>query len=134
MKKYLVAEISKFNKDRIKLKRALYGMQMEDLILHSINAYEGKVEQTTCPHCHEECIVTTKPPFEQTVEVAGKQIEIVVTNYPRNKCNTCGGEFEILGVAGLLDEILVEEVVSSVRSRKPIPNEIDFNELIQLKI
>lgn len=37
-------------------------------------------------------------------------------------------------VASLLDEILVEEVISSVRSRKPIPNEIDFNELIQMKI
>lgn len=134
MKKYLVAEISKTNKDRIKLKRALYGIQMEDLILRSINAYEGKAKQTTCPYCHEECIVTTKPPFEQSIEVAGKQIKVTVTNYPRNVCNTCGGEYENLDAAGLLDEILVEEVVTSIRSRKPILNEIDFNELIQLKI
>lgn len=134
MNKYLVAEISKSNKDRIKLKRALYGLKMDELILKSINAYKEEVPQTTCAHCHEECIVTTKPPFEQTVEVAGKQIKVVVTNYPRNLCNTCGGEFENLEVAGLLDEILVEEVISSVRSRKPIPNEIDFNELIQMKI
>ena len=68
MNKYLVAEISKSNKDRIKLKRALYGLKMDELILNSINAYEGETKISI--NCKDKTypIVNVELPIHKGVE------------------------------------------------------------------
>ncbi|MGE7920698.1 hypothetical protein ACQKM9_17435 [Viridibacillus sp. NPDC093762] len=131
---HLVATINKNNKDRVKLKRALYEIPMEELILCAINEYNSQPNSMTCPYCKEKCRVTVKPFFEQNIDFSGKTIVIAIENYPRNLCRTCGGEYENLEVESLLEEILIDQLTECVQNNTAFPEKVDFFDLLKLDI
>lgn len=134
--KYLVTTISKQNKNKIKLKSSLYKLSMDDLILKSINSYVGEVPSISCPHCHEQCVVKTIPAYVKQLEVSGKIFQVSIDDYPRNICQTCGGEFEDLEISTVLDELLEDLILKKIREKEEMSSEmtVSFKELLRLDI
>lgn len=130
--KYLVSKMTKREKEIIKMKANLYSMSIDELVRLAVDQYEGRVKSSNCPYCHQETVVTTKKPMEHHVTIADKDYNIKVLKLPLNVCRLCDNEYQNLDVSVQLEKLIHFEIIHSLREGRPIPEEIDFNELIKM--
>lgn len=130
--KYLVANVDARKKKIALLKSNLYTMTLDDFIVEAIDQFSGKVKLTHCHHCQQENVVTTKKDKVIEVSIAGKEHTINIKNYPRNICKLCDNVYENAKVSYYLNELIHEEINFHLKNKKPIPKDIDFNDLIKM--
>src|SRR5690625_67516 len=130
--KYLVAKTESRDKTIAHLKSNLFSMTLDEFIIKAIDQFSDEVKQTKCHYCQQDNVVTTKKGKETRTQIAGKEYTIQIKNYPRNTCKLCDNTFENAKVSYYLSELIDYEIHDLLRNRKPIPEELDFNELIKI--
>jgi len=130
--KYLVANVQSRDKTVAHLKSNLFSMTLDELIIRAIDQFSDDVKQTTCHYCQQETMVSTKKDKEIRTNIADKEYTIHIKNYPRNVCELCNNTFENAKVSYYLNELVNFEILDLLRNRKPIPEELDFKELIKI--
>lgn len=130
--KYLVATLSEREKTIAKMKASLYSLSVDELVRRSLDEVEGTVPNMDCSYCNEKTVVTRKKPKQCVETINGKEHVIDIVRFPMNVCNVCGAEFEDMDVTVYLKELVRYEVIKCLRTRQPIPQELDFEELIKM--
>ncbi|KRG13924.1 hypothetical protein ACA30_13435 [Virgibacillus soli] len=132
MEKYLVAAMGNRDKTIAKMKASLYSLSIDELVRRSLDEYQGTVPNMDCSYCNEKTIVTRKKVKKCLEVVNDKEHVIDILHFPMNVCDVCGAEFDDMDVSVYLEELIRFEITKCLRTRQPIPTELDFNELIKM--
>lgn len=129
---YLVTKLSEREKVICKLKASLFSLSIDSLVKKAIDEFRGEVKNMTCNYCKEETVVTRKNPKQFFVTVADKEHVIKVENYPVNRCTICESEYDDMQRATYTNDLIRLEILKSLRTRQPVPEKINFDELIKM--
>lgn len=128
--KYLVTNLDEREKEIVKLKASLSNKTIDELVLEALNAFPVEMRVSTCPRCGENNKAKQQS-VDLVIEVAGNQHSIIVENFPKMKCHICDNEYDDLVSLELIENLIRMEILKSLKGRKGIPKNIDFNELIR---
>ena len=130
--KFLVATMSERNKVIAKLKATILATDLDNLVVQAIDGYSLKSAPTmSCSYCSEDT-ANKKKSFEKIITFADSEHTIKILNYPINFCRVCEAEFDDLNTSLYADQLLDFYIIDSLRDRKGIPTEVDFEELIKM--
>lgn len=131
-KSFMVLEFNQRIQDVIKLKSAMYGMTLEDIIVSALSQYQGEFDTMPCPHCKRE--IKRKPyAVKKEMTVGGITHEITLRDFPLFKCTDCSQEFHDVRIHTYADRILEHHIQSLMLEGKEVPQRIYFDSLIQFK-
>ncbi|MFS0815437.1 hypothetical protein ABC382_00515 [Lysinibacillus sp. 1P01SD] len=128
--KYLVTNLEGREKDIVKLKASLSNKTLDELVLEALNAFPIEMQVSTCPRCGENNKAKQQT-IDYVIEVAGQQHSIIIENFPKMKCHVCDNEYDNLVTETLIEKLIRVEVLKSLKGRKGVLKNIDFNELIR---
>lgn len=109
-------------------------MSLDELVIKAIDQFTGEIKQTQCHYCQQDNVVTTKKDKVIHTQIAGKKYTIIIKNYPRNSCTLCDNVYENAKVSYYLNELIDYEIPNFLKNRQPIPEELDFQELIKIHL
>src|SRR5690625_1754636 len=116
-KKFLVSEVTKENKDKIKLKSLRLGVSIDELTILAIDVFDPEIK---CRGCNNTNPVTN---IEHEYFVGGQKIVVTVNNVPTEYCSSCvKNDEETLFDFKLLH--LIKEKVEEITLRKYIRTKI----------
>lgn len=128
-KSYMVLEFNNRTQDIIKLKSAMYGLSLEDIIIKALSQFEGEYDSMPCPHC--KCEIKRKPyAVKKVMTIGGITHEIIVRDFPLFKCIECNQEFRDSRINTYVDRILERHIQSIMLEGKTVPPKINFKSLI----
>ncbi|MBG9730776.1 hypothetical protein ABD87_14860 [Lysinibacillus sphaericus] len=128
-KSYMVLEFNDRTQDIIKLKSAMYGLSLEDIIIKALSQFEGEYDTMPCPHCKSE--IKRKPyAVKKVMTIGGITHEIIVRDFPHFKCIDCRQEFQDARINTYVDRILERHIQSIMLEGKTVPPKINFKSLI----
>lgn len=125
MNKYLVVPLDERQNNIIKLKAAIDGKSIENFVLSVLDDARINFESKVCCYCEKNMKTKIKSKEYHFGDTAYE-----VINYPILHCNHCDADYDDLNISLYTKELAEMEVRKSLKDRKGIPNEIDFNSLV----
>lgn len=127
-KKYLVTELNKENKERVKLKAIKLGLSIDELIVSSIDHYSPDIKCNNCENINPTAI------YEHRIVVGVNTLTCKVQNTPVLYCKSCSDEetFDV-ELTNILNRIIEQEMLQSFIRTKKSEFLFDYKELEKMK-
>ncbi|CCQ94408.1 hypothetical protein CULT_1880005 [[Clostridium] ultunense Esp] len=112
----------------LKLKAALYANNnVVKLLAMAIEKYKEELPEEKCLCGGKAKIAFASETYNY--QIADETVSVNVNNIPVFECQKCGKTFENLYLMAAIEKIVDEEVELSIKGRRSIPNEINFEML-----
>jgi len=115
-KRYLVTEIKKEDKNKVKLKALKYGLSIDELIVKSIESFN---EDVIC-QCHKARVKEVT--YHHAIDVSGVKVNAIVDNVPTMTCKSCDDDalfdLELISLLNnLIEPLMLDGFIESKRKK-----------------
>lgn len=129
---YIVVELPKLEKTKVQLKAALAGLSLNEFMIQAVNGTDIKAKPIHCT-CGKKTEVINKP-YSYKFNFVGKNKKITILNTPQQQCNHCN----VIGLSSTqeyyIEKLLTKAINNSMKNYNRLPDFLDFNDLIKIKI
>lgn len=122
-KRYVTVEMTKNNKDILKLKARESNLTIQDFVVGAVQNYKPKSNKV-CSTCEAKM---NKKLIEH--EMLFGQHRVIIKNVPTDYCETCNIEQNNLYFDVLLEELANLACNKYLKANRKFPSEFDYQEL-----
>jgi len=130
-KKFLVNEMTKEAKDKVKLKAMRLGISIDELTLKAIDAFEC---QTNC-YCGKEN--SSRTDFVHEFYIADRKVNVTVANTPLANCESCSqadSPYFNLKLVAMIEGIVEKKILKGLRKNPSLTDyTFDYEQLEKIE-